>query len=210
LPLSAIDAISPAFQHARQQLMQPFRANQWAKLGLVGLLAGEMSSGGGGCNPGAFQMPTPPNHSQRFLEAGFAGISPAMYASMIAILVVTGVVLMVLFLYGVQVGFSAFVLRQVNRLDGLVPYLVADNWATFFVTIASTIVGIFGPAANFMLVVAAVLVLVIEINIARLIVTLSRWQIAMFLVAQIVGILIGLLIMGAIFPLPPDLVATPA
>jgi hypothetical protein len=113
------------------------------------------------------------------------------------------------FLYAVQVGFSALVLRQINRLDGLVPYLVADNWATFFVTIASTIVGIFGPAANFMLVVAALLVLVIEINIARLIVTLNRWQIAMFLVAQIVGILIGLLIMGAIFPLPPDLVATP-
>jgi hypothetical protein len=99
LPLSAIDAISPAFQHARQQLMQPFRASQWAKLGLVGLLAGEMSSGGGGCNPGAFQMPTPPNHSQRFLEAGFAGVSPAIYASLIAILVVTGLVLMVLFLY---------------------------------------------------------------------------------------------------------------
>ena len=70
MPISAVDAITPAFQHARQQLMQPFRASQWAKLGLVGLLAGEMSSGGGGCNPGAFQMPTPPNHSQRFLEIG--------------------------------------------------------------------------------------------------------------------------------------------
>ncbi len=76
MPISAIDAISPAFQHARQQLMQPFRASQWAKLGLVGLLAGEMSSGGGGCNPGAFQMPTPPNHSQRFLEAGIRRRQP--------------------------------------------------------------------------------------------------------------------------------------
>ena len=66
LPISAVDAITPAFQHARQQLLQPFRAGQWAKLGLVGLLAGEMSSSGGGCNPGTFQMPTPPNHSQRF------------------------------------------------------------------------------------------------------------------------------------------------
>ena len=60
LPLSAVDAISPAFEHARQQLTRPFRASQWAKLGLVGLLAGEMGSGGGGCNPGSFQMPTPP------------------------------------------------------------------------------------------------------------------------------------------------------
>ena len=70
MPLSAVDAISPAFEHARQQLTKPFRANQWAKLGLVGLLAGEMSSGGGGCNPGSFQMPHP-NHSQRFLELPF-------------------------------------------------------------------------------------------------------------------------------------------
>ena len=53
MPISAVDAITPAFQHARQQLLQPFRAGQWAKLGLVGLLAGEMSSAGGGCNPGS-------------------------------------------------------------------------------------------------------------------------------------------------------------
>ncbi len=99
MPISAVDAITPAFQHARQQLLQPFRAGQWAKLGLVGLLAGEMSSGGGGCNPGSFQMPTPPNHSQRFLEIGLAGANPMLYASLIAVLVVAGLVLMVLFLY---------------------------------------------------------------------------------------------------------------
>jgi hypothetical protein len=99
LPISAVDAITPAFQHARQQLLQPFRTSQWAKLGLVGLVAGEMSSGGGGCNPGSFQIPTPPNHSQRFLEVGLAGANPMMYASLIAVLIVAGLVLMVLFLY---------------------------------------------------------------------------------------------------------------
>ena len=99
MPISAVDAITPAFQHARQQLLQPFRASQWAKLGLVGLLAGEMSSSGGGCNPGTFQMPTPPNHSQRFLEVGLAGADPMIYAFLIAVLIVAGLVLMVLFLY---------------------------------------------------------------------------------------------------------------
>ena len=99
MPISAVDAITPAFQHARQQLLQPFRASQWAKLGLVGLLAGEMSSSGGGCNPGTFQMPTPSNHSQRFLEIGLPGASPMVYASLIAVLIVAGLVLMVLFLY---------------------------------------------------------------------------------------------------------------
>jgi hypothetical protein len=99
LPISAVDAITPAFQHARQQLLQPFRTSQWAKLGLVGLLAGEMSSGGGGCNLGTFQIPTPPNRSQRFLEMGLPRIDPALLVSLIAVLIVTGLVLMVLFLY---------------------------------------------------------------------------------------------------------------
>jgi hypothetical protein len=98
LPLSAVDAISPAFEHARQQLVRPFRASQWAKLGLVGLLAGEMGSGGGGCNPGSFQMPTRPNNSQH-LFAALPTANPMLYASLIAVLVIAGFVLLVLFIY---------------------------------------------------------------------------------------------------------------
>ena len=98
MPISAVDAITPAFEHARQQLVRPFRANQWAKLGLVGLLAGEMSSGGGGCNPGSFQMPHP-EHSRRFVESGFPAINPVLTASLIAVLVVSAFVLFVLLLY---------------------------------------------------------------------------------------------------------------
>ena len=93
-----MDAITPAFEHARQQLVRPFRASQWAKLALVGLLAGAMGSGGGGCNPGSFQIPRP-NSSQRLLESGLAGINPALTASLIAVLLVTGFVLLILFLY---------------------------------------------------------------------------------------------------------------
>ncbi len=99
MPISAVDAITPAFEHARQQLTRPFRVGQWAKLALVGLLAGEMGSGGGGgCNPGSFQIPHT-NGSHRFVEAGFPAISPMLTASLIAVLVVTGFVLVVLFLY---------------------------------------------------------------------------------------------------------------
>ncbi len=122
MPISAVDAITPAFQHARQQLLQPFRTSQWAKLGLVGLLAGEMSSGGGGCNPGSFQIPTPPNHSQRFLEVGFSGINPMMYASLIAILIVAALVLMVLFLYANSVMrfvlFDSVLAKECRIWDG--------------------------------------------------------------------------------------------
>lgn len=94
-----MDAITPAFEHARQQLVRPFRASQWAKLGLVGLLAGEMGSGGGGCNPGSFQVPTHPNHSQRFLETALPSISPMLTASLIAVLIVAGLVFLIVFLY---------------------------------------------------------------------------------------------------------------
>jgi hypothetical protein len=66
MPLSAIDAIGPAFQHAKQQLFQPFRIGQWARLALVGVLAGELSSGGGWHAPN-FQIPLHTGRPGRFL-----------------------------------------------------------------------------------------------------------------------------------------------
>ena len=56
LPISAIDAVGPAFRHTKEQLLQPFRMAQWAKLAFVGFLAGELSSGG--CNGSSFQSPS--------------------------------------------------------------------------------------------------------------------------------------------------------
>jgi hypothetical protein len=50
---SAVDVISPAMTRARN-LMFPFRWSSWWRLGLVGLITGEMNSCGGGFNPGGF------------------------------------------------------------------------------------------------------------------------------------------------------------
>jgi hypothetical protein len=97
LPISAIDAISPAFQHTKQQLLQPFRAAQWAKLALVGFLAGELSSGG--CNGGSFQMPTHPSGGQRLVDFGLPNVNPVLFAALIALLIVLAVVFWVLFIY---------------------------------------------------------------------------------------------------------------
>ena len=116
-------------------------------------------------------------------------------------------VIMVAILFALQVAFSAIVLRQLKRLDGLVPYLVADNWATFFLTLISGGLAAAGINGDPVLIVLAIVVIVIEVNIARLIVTLSQLQIAMFLVAQLVGVSIGLAIIGFTFPLPPDAAA---
>jgi hypothetical protein len=98
VPINAVDAITPALQHARQQLVEPFRLGQWAKLALVGLLAGELSSGGG-CNGGNFHVPAHTGGSNRLLETGLSNIDPALYGGLIAFLTVIGIGLLVLFLY---------------------------------------------------------------------------------------------------------------
>ncbi len=54
MPLSATDAVSPAIEHTKKQLFKPFRFWQWTRLAAVGLLTGEISSGGS-CNvPSSF------------------------------------------------------------------------------------------------------------------------------------------------------------
>ena len=56
MPLSAIDTISVALEHTKQQLFRPFRWGQWVRLAVLGFLTGELSSGGG-CS-GNFNIPT--------------------------------------------------------------------------------------------------------------------------------------------------------
>ena len=118
---------------------------------------------------------------------------------------VTRGLILVAVLYVAQIAFSALVLRQLGRLDGLVPYVVADNWATFFITLVSTVLSIVGVGDEIAIIGLGILVIFVEVNIARLIVTLPGLQIAMFLIAQLVGVTIALLVVGALVPgLVPD------
>jgi hypothetical protein len=103
LPLSAPDAINPAFQHVKQQLTQPFRFGQWMRLAFVGFLAGELSSGGG-CNS-SFHMPSThrPQGAEHFVRPftlpPLITHHPVLFAAMIAFLIVIGISLSVLFIY---------------------------------------------------------------------------------------------------------------
>lgn len=97
MPISPVDAITPAFHHTVQQLLKPFRVAQWAKLALVGFLAGEMTSGG--CGSPNFHVPTHGGGSQHFFSFGLPVENPMLYAGLIAVLIVAGLVLGVLFLY---------------------------------------------------------------------------------------------------------------
>jgi hypothetical protein len=97
LPFSAVDAISPAIEHTKRQLFQPFRLGQWWRLALVGLLAGELGSGG--CNTRGYSNLTPHSGTPHSLGTVFAGIDPVLLAGLIAVLVVASVALGILFMY---------------------------------------------------------------------------------------------------------------
>lgn len=101
MPISAVDAIAPAFHHTKQQLLQPFRFTQWVRLAFVGFLAGELGSGG--CNAN-FNVPSThhPHGSEHFLGSVLSpqfADHPASFVGLIVLLVALGLGLLVLFLY---------------------------------------------------------------------------------------------------------------
>ena len=97
MPISAVDTITLAFQHTRRQLLQPFRFWQWTRLAVVGLLAGEMGSGGGCSGPSSF--PQQSGSSRHFLEQGLPKIDPAILGGLIVFLVVAGLVFVTVMMY---------------------------------------------------------------------------------------------------------------
>jgi hypothetical protein len=96
LPITAVDTIPLAFQHARQQLFQPFRFWQWTKLAVVGLLAGELGSSGG-CN--RLNFPTHAGANPHGSIPQLPGFDLALLAGLISVLVVTGLVFGIILMY---------------------------------------------------------------------------------------------------------------
>ena len=98
MALSAVDVIGPAFEHMKQQLFSPFRFGQWVRLAIVGLLAGEL--GMGGCNfPGGGGGSRSGGGEPQLPEVGFPGGSAMLFAGVIGLLILLGIVLMLVFLY---------------------------------------------------------------------------------------------------------------
>lgn len=95
MPLSASDSVTPAIEHAKAQLFRPFRLGQWSRLALVGLLAGEMGSGGG-CN--SFHLPPHTSGSHRdYLMNAFP--DPWVWGPFLAILLIAAPIVWLAFLY---------------------------------------------------------------------------------------------------------------
>ncbi len=99
-----------------------------------------------------------------------------------------------------QVGFGVIALFQFNKLDGLISYLVSDNWAGLFISALSTLLLLLGGPGGISLLIIIGIALVSKVNISRLIVGLRPAQIAMFLVAQFIGVLSGLILLEVMIP----------
>jgi hypothetical protein len=80
--------VSLAFEHTKRQLFQPFRFWQWTRLAAVGLLAGEMSSGG--CNF---------SHNLRQGSSRIPNVDPAILGAVIAVALVSAFVFGIVMLY---------------------------------------------------------------------------------------------------------------
>jgi len=156
LPISAVDTISLAFQHTKRQLAQPFRLSQWTRLAIVGLLAGEMGSGGGSNFSRPFRSP---HQAAGMPHLGqiLTKIDPMILAAIIAILLVTGTILILMMMYISSVMrfilFDSVLTREChiregwNRRQGAGWSYFLWNIAFAFLTLAATVALIGLPAA---------------------------------------------------------------
>ncbi|WP_439600930.1 hypothetical protein [Devosia sp.] len=131
------------------------------------------------------------------LILGIPGMSGTVFRAIATVVIVLAL----------QIGAAAIVLRQLKRPDALVPYIVADNWATFFLTIATTALGLTGIGGELLLVVTGIVIIIVMVNLARLILTLTAWQIVTFLVAQLISGIVALMVLTVVFPLSADQLA---
>jgi hypothetical protein len=89
LPISAVDAITPALNHTKKQLIEPFRFGQWVRLAFVGLFAGEAGSCNGINYNGGSPNTNNGNHSAHFAAADWWAQLSQHHALMITLIVLS-------------------------------------------------------------------------------------------------------------------------
>jgi hypothetical protein len=151
VPISAVDTISLAFQHTKRQLFHPFRFWQWTRLAIVGLLAGEMGSGGGNINfPSNFHVPQQGGGSSRHLLAqSFPHIDPALIGGLVAVLILAALVFIIVMLYISSVMrfilFDSILAKQCHIREGW-SRRQAPAWKYFLWHLGMMLVSIVGIA----------------------------------------------------------------
>jgi hypothetical protein len=100
MSLSATECVSPAIEHAKRQLFQPFRFGQWTRLAFVGLLAGEMATGS--CGGGGWNPPRSSDKGTQFLAMAPPLFDPSkigQYLGLIIFVAILVFVLLLVFMY---------------------------------------------------------------------------------------------------------------
>lgn len=130
MPISAVDSINLAFNHTKQQLFRPFRLAQWTKLAFVGLLAGELGSGG--CNRSNFNFSRHSGAHTQF--PGSLGADPALIIALVAAAVVAALAVGIILLYVNSIMrfalFDSIVTRQC-RIRWEWNYRLRHGWRYF-------------------------------------------------------------------------------
>jgi hypothetical protein len=192
-PVSALDTVSPAIEWTKRAMFRPFRWAKWWRIGLVGLVAGELQ--GGGCSGG--NMPRGGVNPGGGSGSPFPTIDPAVIASILAVLIVGGVVLVLVHMYVSSVSrFMLFDAITTGR------YRLREGWSRWH----SRGVRWFGFKLVFTLVVGVLAVLVILPFIGTIIAA-KKAGIGGMIGAVLVLVpifLIGAIIAGVAFVLAKD------
>jgi hypothetical protein len=91
-PVSAVDTVGPAIEWTKRAMFRPFQWAKWWRVALVGMIAGELQSFS--CSGGRGYGAEAPGGG-----SPFPSIDPAVIASIIAVLIVGGVVLVLVHMY---------------------------------------------------------------------------------------------------------------
>lgn len=109
-----------------------------------------------------------------------------------------GMALLSVLLFALQIGAAYIVLQTMGRLDGMMPYLVADNWVNFYVSLIGALGIVLFGGSDIILLAVGLVSIVVEVNIARRILTLAPMQIVIFIVAQVAAQFVGLMVLGGL------------
>jgi hypothetical protein len=154
----------------------------------------------------------------------FAFTELGLVTSFIAVLIITGIELIVTMAlgaggvftslvqtaiaYAAVLGASALYLRRIGRGDALVPFIVTINWSNAVLTVVLLATVLLGLSfLGFIVLIAG---LIVSINVARLVMTLKPLQIVLLILAQAVGLLAALLLIVMLFPPTPEQLAEAA
>lgn len=102
-------------------------------------------------------------------------------------------------LYAGIMGGSWVVLRLTGLSEKFVAFVTVENWVNAIVSVVLAVVALVTLSAELILILAVVIGFLARINNARLVVGMKAGQIVMLIVVQTIGMMIALLVVGAVF-----------